>query len=136
MINGQVNLRDAVARKVDFEAGGKSYKLTENPAVLIVRYGLLVIQSTDAKVNPSSDLEDGTLTNPVLLSTMPLSLALSSILLSISIITPKNLSTVGQDPIFICQKWSIISKHVFGMIFSTSLSRTSACSLATSVRRF
>jgi malate synthase len=38
MINGQVNLRDAVARKVDFEAGGKSYKLTENPAVLIVRY--------------------------------------------------------------------------------------------------
>lgn len=37
MINGQVNLRDAILRKVDFESGGKSYKLTENPAVLIVR---------------------------------------------------------------------------------------------------
>ncbi|ESK92100.1 malate synthase [Moniliophthora roreri MCA 2997] len=37
MVNGQVNLRDAVRRQIDFEAGGKSYKLTEKPAVLIVR---------------------------------------------------------------------------------------------------
>ncbi|EEB89203.1 hypothetical protein MPER_12725 [Moniliophthora perniciosa FA553] len=37
MVNGQLNLRDAVRRQIDFEAGGKSYKLTENPAVLIVR---------------------------------------------------------------------------------------------------
>ena len=37
MIYGQVNLRDAIRRQIDFESGGKSYKLSENPAVLIVR---------------------------------------------------------------------------------------------------
>ena len=38
LINGQINLRDAIRRQIDFEVGGKKYKLTENPAVLIVRY--------------------------------------------------------------------------------------------------
>jgi malate synthase len=38
MINGQVNLRDAIKRQIDFESGGKQYKLSEKPAVLIVRY--------------------------------------------------------------------------------------------------
>ena len=38
MVNGQLNLRDAVRRQIDFESGGKSYKLVEKPAVLIVRY--------------------------------------------------------------------------------------------------
>lgn len=38
MVNGQINLRDAVKRQVDFETGGKKYKLSEKPAVLIVRY--------------------------------------------------------------------------------------------------
>ncbi|VDB95200.1 unnamed protein product [Peniophora sp. CBMAI 1063] len=37
LIEGQVNLHDAIRRQIDFEAGGKSYKLSENPAVLIVR---------------------------------------------------------------------------------------------------
>ncbi|XP_006457241.1 malate synthase [Agaricus bisporus var. bisporus H97] len=37
MINGQVNLRDAIRRQIDFESGGKQYKLSEKPAVLIVR---------------------------------------------------------------------------------------------------
>ncbi|KAJ7594510.1 malate synthase [Mycena floridula] len=37
MINGQVNLRDAIKRQIDFESGGKSYKLVEKPAALIVR---------------------------------------------------------------------------------------------------
>lgn len=37
MVNGQVNLRDAIRREIDFESGGKSYKLSEKPAVLIVR---------------------------------------------------------------------------------------------------
>ncbi|KAF9011307.1 malate synthase [Cyathus striatus] len=37
MINGQVNLRDAVRRQIDFEVNGKKYKLSENPATLIVR---------------------------------------------------------------------------------------------------
>lgn len=37
MIEGQVNLRDAVNRKIDFESKGKQYKLTDKPAVLIVR---------------------------------------------------------------------------------------------------
>lgn len=37
MIQGQVNLRDAIRRQIDFESGGKSYKLVEKPAVLIVR---------------------------------------------------------------------------------------------------
>lgn len=43
MINGQVNLRDAVRRKIDFEQGGKQYKLNEKPAVLIVRYVLSLV---------------------------------------------------------------------------------------------
>nr|GAT56018.1 malate synthase [Mycena chlorophos] len=37
MVNGQVNLRDAVRREVDFESNGKKYKLSEKPAVLLVR---------------------------------------------------------------------------------------------------
>ncbi|KAM6492309.1 malate synthase [Amanita muscaria] len=37
MVNGQVNLRDAVRRQIDFEVGGKKYKLVDKPAVLIVR---------------------------------------------------------------------------------------------------
>ncbi|KAF8893535.1 malate synthase [Infundibulicybe gibba] len=37
MLNGQVNLRDAINRQIDFESGGKSYKLSDNPAVLLVR---------------------------------------------------------------------------------------------------
>lgn len=36
-INGQINLRDAVNRKIDFELKGKQYKLIDNPAVLLVR---------------------------------------------------------------------------------------------------
>ncbi|KAL0956758.1 hypothetical protein HGRIS_002877 [Hohenbuehelia grisea] len=37
IVNGQINLRDAVRRQIDFESNGKPYKLTNNPAVLIVR---------------------------------------------------------------------------------------------------
>ncbi|KAF8513019.1 malate synthase [Hysterangium stoloniferum] len=37
MVNGQLNLYDAIRRQVDFEQGGKSYKLSSSPAVLIVR---------------------------------------------------------------------------------------------------
>jgi len=37
LLNGQINLRDAIRRQIDFETGGKKYKLVENPAVLIVR---------------------------------------------------------------------------------------------------
>ncbi|KAF8584820.1 malate synthase [Ramaria rubella] len=37
LVNGQLNLYDAVRRQVDFEQGGKSYKLNPNPATLIVR---------------------------------------------------------------------------------------------------
>ncbi|KAL5523841.1 hypothetical protein ACEPAG_8014 [Sanghuangporus baumii] len=37
LVNGQVNLRDAIRRQIDFETNGKQYKLKEKPAVLIVR---------------------------------------------------------------------------------------------------
>ncbi|KAK7005854.1 malate synthase [Favolaschia claudopus] len=37
MVTGQLNLRDAIRRQVDFESNGKSYKLSEKPATLIVR---------------------------------------------------------------------------------------------------
>ena len=37
MVEGQVNLRDAIRRQIDFESNGKQYKLSPNPAVLIVR---------------------------------------------------------------------------------------------------
>jgi len=43
MINGQVNLRDAIRRQIDFEIGGKTYKLVQKPAVLLVRYILFSI---------------------------------------------------------------------------------------------
>ena len=38
MVNGQVNLRDAVRRQIDFELNGKPYKLVEKPATLLVRW--------------------------------------------------------------------------------------------------
>ncbi|KAK6904646.1 malate synthase A [Kwoniella mangroviensis CBS 10435] len=37
MVLGQVNLYDAIRRQIDFETGGKQYKLSEKPAVLLVR---------------------------------------------------------------------------------------------------
>ncbi|KAF9526542.1 malate synthase [Crepidotus variabilis] len=37
LLNGQINLRDAIRRQIDFETGGKQYKLSKDPAVLIVR---------------------------------------------------------------------------------------------------
>jgi len=37
LLNGQVNLRDAIRREIDFEINGKPYKLVEKPATLIVR---------------------------------------------------------------------------------------------------
>ncbi|KAG2122080.1 malate synthase [Suillus cothurnatus] len=37
VIVGQVNLRDAINRQIDFSSSGKQYKLSENPAVLLVR---------------------------------------------------------------------------------------------------
>ncbi|KAJ9111729.1 hypothetical protein QFC19_001090 [Naganishia cerealis] len=37
MVNGQLNLYDAVRRQINFEAGGKTYKLSDKPAVLLVR---------------------------------------------------------------------------------------------------
>ncbi|EJT99315.1 malate synthase [Dacryopinax primogenitus] len=37
LVNGQVNLRDAIRRQIDFELGGKLYALVQNPAVLLVR---------------------------------------------------------------------------------------------------
>jgi malate synthase len=37
MIDGQVNLRDAIRRTITFEQGGKSYKLNERTAVLFPR---------------------------------------------------------------------------------------------------
>ena len=37
MVNGQLNLYDAIRRQIDFELNGKQYKLPENPAVLLVR---------------------------------------------------------------------------------------------------
>ncbi|KAI0786775.1 malate synthase [Abortiporus biennis] len=37
MLNGQVNLFDAIRRQIDFEQNGKQYKLVDKPAVLIVR---------------------------------------------------------------------------------------------------
>ncbi|KAK4685891.1 malate synthase, partial [Tremellales sp. Uapishka_1] len=37
MVLGQANLRDAIKREIDGEIGGKPYKLSEKPAVLLVR---------------------------------------------------------------------------------------------------
>jgi malate synthase len=37
MVNGQVNLYDAVRRQIDFETNGKQYKLSQSPATLLVR---------------------------------------------------------------------------------------------------
>lgn len=52
MLNGQVNLRDAIRRQVDFVSGGKPYKLVENPAVLLVRYVSLLSLEDGANVHP------------------------------------------------------------------------------------
>ncbi|KAF5377702.1 hypothetical protein D9757_009374 [Collybiopsis confluens] len=37
MVSGQLNLHDAIKREIDFETGGKSYRLSPTPCVLIVR---------------------------------------------------------------------------------------------------
>ncbi|KAF9467444.1 malate synthase [Collybia nuda] len=37
MLNGQINMRDAIRHQIDFEADGRTYKLTDKPAVLIAR---------------------------------------------------------------------------------------------------
>ncbi|CAD6567733.1 MAG: hypothetical protein TREMPRED_003914 [Tremellales sp. Tagirdzhanova-0007] len=37
MVLGQANLRDAIRREIDFEVGGKAYKLSEKPAILLIR---------------------------------------------------------------------------------------------------
>jgi len=49
MVNGQLNLYDAVRRQIDFETGGKSYKLLgENEtATLIVRCVIYLVQSEE-----------------------------------------------------------------------------------------
>lgn len=36
-IQGQINLGDAIRRRIDFESGGKQYKLADKPATLLVR---------------------------------------------------------------------------------------------------
>jgi len=36
-IQGQINLRDAIRRQIDFETGGKAYKLNDKIATLVVR---------------------------------------------------------------------------------------------------
>jgi malate synthase len=36
-IQGQINLGDAIRHRIDFESGGKAYKLVEKPATLLVR---------------------------------------------------------------------------------------------------
>jgi malate synthase len=48
LLNGQVNLYDAIRRQIDFESGGKAYTLSEKPAVLIVRYAHLYDTSSGA----------------------------------------------------------------------------------------
>ena len=67
MLNGQVNLRDAIRRQIDFETGGKSYKLIEHPAVLIVRcvyalFSLYPYTKVDAYMRTGR--EDGISTSP------------------------------------------------------------------------
>lgn len=37
VVHGQKNLYDAIRRQIDFESNGKQYKLSEKPAVLLVR---------------------------------------------------------------------------------------------------
>lgn len=51
LVNGQINLRDAIRRQIDFELGAKQYKLIENPATLIVRcVGNHCVQKFPAKL--------------------------------------------------------------------------------------
>lgn len=63
MLNGQVNLRDAIRHQIDFVSGGKPYKLIENPAVLLVRYGRSVSLKEYWFISPS-DLGVGTWMRP------------------------------------------------------------------------
>jgi hypothetical protein len=86
MVNGQVNLRDAIRRQIDFEAGGKSYKLIENPAVLIVRFviALSSLMVIFAYLTIFAAPVDGTWMNPALPSITTPSPALYSTLRSTS----------------------------------------------------
>lgn len=65
MLNGQVNLRDAIRRQIDFEIGGKTYKLSETPATLIVRYVSSFSALISGEAHTIPDLVGGTSMNPV-----------------------------------------------------------------------
>ena len=127
LINGQINLRDAIRRQIDFEVGGKKYKLTENPAVLIVRYVyfpnvLLILDHCWITAR-----EGGTSTNLASQSTIPLYQARSLTLLCTFTTMHMSLSSVDPDRTSIFQKWNIISRPVSGMTFSYFLNLISAC---------
>lgn len=136
MVNGQVNLRDAIRRQIDFELGGKQYKLVEKPAVLIVRcvynrwfyyFFRAVLTCVVLRV---SDPEDGTWMSPASpLITLPFQ-PLFSTLPCISITMPTNSSSADLAPISTFLKWSTTLKLVSGTTFSASLNLTLACLLA------
>ena len=94
MVNGQINLRDAIKRQIDFETGGKQYKLSETPAVLIVRFVMFhcfnipIYFCTFAYVHALHLVPvDGISMSPALLSITSLFLGLCSILPYTSITT-------------------------------------------------
>ena len=133
MIEGQVNLRDAIRRQIDFESNGKQYKLSPNPAVLIVRsvYAHCISSRAADELYPGQ--EDGTLTSLVSLWTTRRSLALFSILPSTFTTTRRSSSSAAPGPIFTSPRWNTTSKRVFGMMSSSSHNPTSACPTTPSV---
>jgi hypothetical protein len=128
MLNGQVNLRDAIRRQIDFEVGGKAYKLSQNPAVLIVRSVFTThVLVLCAHVAINVVLEGGIWTSLVFSSITSLSQAPYSTLVSISSTTPESSSLVVLDRISTFPRWNTTKKPVFGTTSLTSLSLMSVC---------
>ncbi|OBZ70913.1 Malate synthase, glyoxysomal [Grifola frondosa] len=101
-----VHLQHAIRRQIDFESGGKSYKLSEKPAVLI--------SGIDVHL---SDSAVGTWISPGSPSTMP---------------RLRELVKRALVPTSISPKWSTNARLAFGTTCSTSRSHISACHTAPS----
>jgi len=126
LLAGQVNLRDAIQKKIDFRAAnGKEYKLRTDKKLptLIVRY------VPESYLVPYRVLapEVGISTKSILWWMVNPSPAPFSISVSTFSTMPTNSSGPAQDPISTSPKWRVTLKRDFGTIFSVLRRIGSAC---------
>ena len=118
-IDGQINLRDAVNRTIEFTSPeGKRYKLNDKIATLLVRPARLASEREARAAGRAADLRLAVRFRPVLL--------------------PQRQAADGKRlraRISICRSWKAIWKRACGTTFSTSRRTRWACRAEPSARR-